>query len=76
MIDFTHLAKFIYVSIRVLRRFTMKDRKHTHDMRIYSKVCTSIKGCVNSGERSLEDGPRVVLKACPPETYHPNLRTR
>ena len=33
MIDFTYLAKFIYVSIGVLKRFTMEDRKHAHNMR-------------------------------------------
>ena len=32
MTDFTYLAKFIYVSIRVLGRLTMEDRKHAHSM--------------------------------------------
>ena len=32
MIDFTYLAKFIYLSIWVLRRFTMEDRKHAHNV--------------------------------------------
>ena len=65
MIDFTYLAKFIYVSIRVLKRFTMDDRKHTHNIEIYSKICASIEGCVNSSDTSLEDGRVIVTKAFP-----------
>ena len=57
MIDFTYLAKSIYVFLGVLGRFTMEDRKHTHNMRIYPKIHTSINGCVSSGDRSLEDRP-------------------
>ena len=51
MIDFIYLAKSIYVFL------AMKDRKHTHNMRIYPKIHTSINGCVNLGDKSLEDGP-------------------
>ena len=65
MINLTHLGKLIYVSIRILGRFTMEDTKHTHDMRINSKICPSIYGCVNSHDRSLEDGPSIVTKAFP-----------
>ena len=31
MINFTNLEKIVYVSIWILERFTMEDRKHTHD---------------------------------------------
>ena len=40
----------------------MEDRKHTHYMGINSKIRPSIKGCVNSRNRSLEGGPSVVTK--------------
>ena len=50
---------------RILHQFTMEDRKHTHNMGIYSKIRSSIMGCENSRDRSLEDGPGVVTKAFP-----------
>ena len=65
LINFTYLAKFFYVSIRVLARFTIEDRKHTHYMSIYSKICTCIKRCINVSDRSLEDRPCIVTKAFP-----------
>ena len=43
----------------------MEDRKHTHYMGITSEIRPSIYGCVNSRNRSLEDGPSVVTKAFP-----------
>ena len=42
LIDFTYLAKLIYVSLRILGRLTTEDRKHTHHMKIYPKIRTSI----------------------------------
>ena len=41
MINLTYLGKLIYVSIRIFGRFTMEDRKHTHDMGINSKIFPS-----------------------------------
>ena len=63
MVNFINLGKLVYVSIRILGRFTMVDRKHTHNMGINSKICPSILGCVNSRDTSLEDKPSVGTKA-------------
>ena len=63
VIYFTNLGKLIYMSIGIFGRLTMEDRKHTHNMGVYSKICPSSKGCVNSSDRSLEDGPSIVTKA-------------
>ena len=41
----------------------MEDRENTHNMKIYPKICPSIWGCMNSSDRSLEDGPSVLPKA-------------
>ena len=65
LIDFTYLAKLLYVSIRILGNFTMEDRHHNHYMGVYSKFFASIKECMNASGRSLEDGPSVVTKALP-----------
>ena len=43
----------------------MEDRKHTHNMGIDSKISPSTYGCMNSNDRSLEDGPSIVTKAFP-----------
>ena len=43
----------------------MEDRKHTHDMRIYSKICPSSKGCMNSSDGSLENGSSIVTQTFP-----------
>ena len=51
LIYFTNLAKLIYLSMRILERFTVKDRKHTQNMRIYSKIFTSILGRVDASGR-------------------------
>ena len=34
-------------------------------MKVYSKIGSSIKGCMNASNRPLEDGPSVVTKALP-----------
>ena len=65
LIDFTYLAKLLYVSLRILKNFTMEDGQHTHYMGVYSKIFTSIKECVNASNRSLEDGPSLVTKVLP-----------
>ena len=44
LIDFTYLAKFFYVSLGVLERFTIEDRKHTHYMRIILKFVPLLRG--------------------------------
>ena len=44
MIDFSYLAKFICVYIRVLRRFSMEDRKHSHNVLVYSKFAPLFRG--------------------------------
>ena len=43
----------------------MEDRQHTHHMQIYPKIHISIKWCMNTSDKSLEDGPGVVTKASP-----------
>ena len=43
----------------------MEGRKHTYNMRIYSKIFTSNKGRMSASNRSLEEGPSVVTKAFP-----------
>ena len=53
LINFVYLAKLVYV----------EDRYYTHYVRIYPKICTSIKGHVNASDKSLEDVPSVVTKA-------------
>ena len=65
LINFAYLTKLVYMSIRILGRFTIEDRKHTHNMRIYSKIFTFIKGRVNATDRSLEEGPSVVNMTFP-----------
>ena len=59
------MLSLVYVSIWIRRRFTMEDKKHTHDMGIYSKIRSSIWGCVNSLDKSLEDRPSIVTKVFP-----------
>ena len=65
MIYLTNLGKLVYVSIWVIGRFTMEDRKHTHHMGINSKISPSSYGCMNSSDGSLEDGPSIVTKVFP-----------
>ena len=65
MINLTYLGKLIYVSIGIFGRFTMEDRKHTHDMEIDSKIFPSSSRCMNSRDGSLEDRPSIVTKAFP-----------
>ena len=63
MIYFRNLGKLIQMSIGIFRRLTIEDRKHAHKMGIYSKIGPSSKGCVNSSDGLLEDGPSIVTKA-------------
>ena len=65
LINFTHLVKLVYVSIEILGRLTMEDREHTHCMRIYSKICTSIKEHMNKHDKSLKDGSSIVIEVPP-----------
>ena len=44
MIDFTYLGKLIYVSIQVLRRFTIEDRKHTITCKSIIKFAPLFRG--------------------------------
>ena len=44
MINLTYLGKLIYVSIKIFGRFTIEDRKHTHDMGIDSKFAPLVRG--------------------------------
>ena len=60
MIYFANLGKLIYMSIGIFGRLTMEDRKHAHDMGVYSKIGPSSYGCMNSSDGSLEDGPSIV----------------
>ena len=65
LMNLTHLAMLINMSIRILKRLTTEDRQHAHNMRIYPKICTSIKGHVYTSDRSLEYGSSIVAKGFP-----------
>ena len=44
-------------------------------MRIYSKICTSIRGRVNASDKSLEDAPSIVTKAFPHASRWTKIRS-
>ena len=44
LMNFKHLAKILYVSIGIFKRFTRENREHTHYMEIYSKILALLWG--------------------------------